>query len=192
MESGPDGVCPYAIQRGIWRDVLLAGLLATSFSARDRTLYLLYHRDCLLRFLRKRKGWVDGARAMAQVIAQFDHQEWRPELLDELAQATAESWNANRLAGPAQPAAGRADLSAWQEALQALADSLAPRLEDPAYHVDPFADHAAFPVFFKIFHGLANQIGLDPTNEAFLYHSLAGVTGEPDLRDRPVRLRPAL
>lgn len=179
FEIGPDGECPFSVQREIWREALLNGLLAAPFSARDRALYLLYHRDCLLRYLRKRKGWVEGTSAMAQVLAQLDRQKGRQELQEELASATAE-------------AAKGAEAGAWKEALRALADYVSPLLEDPAYHVDPFADHPAFPVFFKIFHGVANQIGLDATNEAFLYHSLIGVTGEADLRVRPVRLKPRL
>ena len=178
--TGPDGECPFAVQREIWREALLNGLLAASFSARDRALYLLYHRDCLLRYLRKRKGWVEGASAMGQVLAQFDRQPGRQELQEELAGAMA------------AVAPGGAETVAWKEALGALSGYVAPLLADPAYHVDPFADHPAFPVFFKIFHGVANQIGLDATNEAFLYHSLAGITAEADLRLRPVRLKPHL
>jgi hypothetical protein len=186
LESGPNGECPYSLQREIWRDTLLAGLLATPFSARERALYLLYHRDCLLRFLRKRKRWTDGTVALAQVLSQFDRQRGRPELRKELASAMAESWNLCR-----PPQLG-ADLDAWCGALRAFSEYLSPLLGDPSCHVDPFADHAAFPLFFKVFHGLANQVGLDATNEAFLYHSLVDVAGEADLCHRPVRLRPEL
>ena len=121
---------------------------------------------------------------MAQVLGQFDRQRGGPELREELALARAESWD--------RALPGEAATGAWRAGLQALGDYIAPLLADPAYHVDPFADHAAFPVYFKIFHGLANQLGLDATNEAFLYHCLTGVAGQADLRDRPVRLRPAL
>lgn len=179
IEVGADGQCPFSIQRRIWREALASGLLATPLSARDRALYALYHRDCLLRFLRKRKGWVEGAAAMAQVLAQFDRQTGRQELGEELAEAMA------------TPPRGE-DLGAWSTALKALSDHVSPLLEDPEYHLDPFADHPAFPVFFKIFHGLANQAGLDATNEAFLYHSLAHSLGETDLHGRPVRLKPNL
>lgn len=186
IESGPDGECPYSLQREIWRDALLAGLLAIPFSAHDRTLYLLYHRDCLLRYLRKKNRWATGAVAMARVLSQLERQPGRPELREELARATAERWAPH---GPPPPGT---TLDAWWGALRALSEYVLPLLDDPSYHVDPFADSAAFPLFFKVFHGLANQVGLDPLNEAFLYHSLVDVTGEADLCKRPVRLRPEL
>lgn len=174
LEAGPDGECPYAIQSEIWREAVAAGLLATSWSmrwsARERALYLLYHRDCLLRYLRKKKRWTAGANAMAQVLAQFDRQAGK--LAQEKAALAAED--------------------AWSRTLRDLGAYVSPLLEDPAFHVDPFADHPAFPVFFKVFHGLANQIGLDATNEAFLCHLLIGAAGEEDLRGRPVRLKPEL
>lgn len=187
LESGPDGECPYSIQREIWRDVLLAGLLAAPFSGRDRTLYLLYHRDCLLRFLRKRGRWSEGADAAARLISKFDQRKGLSELREELARATAEVRGPDR---PARP--GGAKLDGWRDALRALSGHVSPLLGDPSYHVDPFADHPAFPVFFKIFHGMANQVGLDAANEAFLYHTLVKVTGEADLLQRPVRLKPDL
>jgi hypothetical protein len=175
LEAGPDGECPYAIQSEIWRDAMAAGLLATSWPTRERALYLLYHRDCLLRYLRKKKRWTAGANAMAQVLAQFDRQ------------AGKLTWDMEP-AAPVPP--GMED--AWTHALRDLAARVFPLLEDPAFHVDPFADHPAFPVFFKAFHGLANQIGLDAINEALFCHLLIGVAGEQDLRGRPVRLKPEL
>lgn len=185
LEAGPDGECPFAIQSGIWRDAVAAGLLAAPWPARERVLYLLYHRDCLLRYLRKKKRWTAGASAMAQVLAKFDRQG-----------AT--------LAWPQDPVPPEMAEGAWIRALRDLAAYVSPLLADPAFHVDPFADYPAFPVFFKVFHGLANQIGLDATNEAFLCHlltgalidamtdAMTGAVGEEDLRGRPVRLKPEL
>jgi hypothetical protein len=187
LASGPDGECPFALQREIWLDALLAGLQAVPLSARDRALYLLYHRDCLLRYYRKKKRWVAGASAMAQVIARFDEQAERlEETRRELAAAVTESWSAIPL-----PRRGEG-LEAWRESLRELVEYVSPLLGDPAYHVDPFADRAVFSVLFKAFHGVANQIGLDAYNEAFLHHSLLDVGGESDLRRRPVRLKPEL
>jgi hypothetical protein len=186
LRSGGDGKCPYHLQKALWLDVLLTALRATSLSTEDRTSYLLYHRDCLLRYVRKRRRWIEGAPLMERMIARFDQQAERPDSRrGEMARAAAEAWGSS-------PLEIGACLAAWFDAVHALTLYMASISGDAADRVDPFAELPVFPALFKILHGLANQIGLDPFNEAFLYHLLVDVAGEPDLRGRPVRLRPDL
>lgn len=184
LASGPDGKCPYAIQKALWLDLIPAGLRAASLTSHDRTLYLLYHRDCLLRHLRKQRHWTDGATVMARLISRLDQRvEQQESKGQELAKAVAEAW------GTSSPDL-EGNLAACFEALRALSSYVSPFLSDSSFQVDPFAEQPLFSVLFKFFHGIANQIGLDPLNEAFLHHLLLRKAGEPELRHRPVRLRP--
>ncbi len=183
---GPDGKCPYAIQRALWLDLLLTGLRAAGLSPHDRSLYLLYHRDCLMRYLRKQRHWTDGASVMERLISRLDQRaEQQRSKRRELAKAVADVWEAS---APEL----EAGLVAWFEALRALSTYVRPLLSNLSYQVDPFAERPVFPALFKVFHGMANEIGLDPLNEAFLHHLLLSETGGPELRHRPVRLRPEL
>ena len=62
----------------------------------DRLLYLLYHRDCLLRYLRKQRHWTDGTAVMARLIARFEQRvDGLPLQGQELTQAAADSWDEN-------------------------------------------------------------------------------------------------
>jgi hypothetical protein len=183
--SGMDGKCPYPIQKALWLDLVLTGLRAVPLSSDDRLLYLLYHRDCLLRYLRKQRHWTDGAAVMARLIARFEQQVDGLALKrHELTQAAAAVWDAD------STLTSNVGLAAWFEALSALSIYVSPFLGTASYQIDPFAERPLFPVLFKVLHGMANQLGLDPLNEAFLHHLLLCGTGSQDLCRRPVRLRP--
>ncbi|HEY0511670.1 MAG TPA: lantibiotic dehydratase C-terminal domain-containing protein [Thermoanaerobaculia bacterium] len=184
LEAGQDGDCPHPLRRDLLLSGLLFGLAQLRLSDRERALYLLYHRDTLLRHLRKRKNWSASTEVMARVLAHLDLQAERDPRREELRRSVSQ----HGTAGHAWR--WQADISAWCGALRELEDYVTPWLGDPSSHVDPFAERPLFPLLFKVFHGFANQIGLDAVNEAFLLHLLAGVTAEPDLLRRPVRLRP--
>jgi hypothetical protein len=193
LRSGEQGGPRFPLQRRLLLQAIVAGLAALPLPTPDRTRYLLYHRDGLLRHLRRRKtqtlepGAVeDGPRAMARALGRFDAESERlgaergawSELMHRRWQSNAAPWDG--------------DFAAWGRALRDLFDYLDPRCAALGQPLDPFAEHPVFPLLFKAFHGFANQAGLSHLNEAFLHHFLAGLTPGGATLQRPVQLVPAL
>jgi hypothetical protein len=191
LRSDAGGQSPFGLRRALLLDALIVGIAHLSLSELDRTRYLLYHRDCLLRYLQRHKARAEapgqGPAAMARVLSRFDAELARPGARhEETAREAREQWQS----GPARVRAG-ADL-AWGRALRELSlqgARICGELEEP---LDPFADLPVFPVLFKALHGMANQAGVDPLNEAFVHHLLLSLAATGQLRRRPVRLVPDL
>lgn len=149
--SADDAASASARQRTLL-GALVAGLAAPGFMAGERIAYLRYHRDWLVRFQAGAAGEVELARAldrqadaMAAAVAQ-------------LARVTGEAWTGD--APPGTELGG---------AVAALAAHLDPSRASAA---DPFASDGRFPPLFKVFHGLANQLGLSAVHEALAHHLL--------------------
>lgn len=148
-------------------NTLVAGITATGFSADERETYAVYHRDWLLRFLvnsdeaerEMREKFDARAAAMAPVRAQAERALWQWD--EGLAPATGLE-------------------QAWRESVAALSAYAGQFRGDERYVADPFSDDPAFPAVFKVFHGFANQLGVDMLNEAMIQHVLLRVlAGEP-------------
>ena len=161
------GVPGAARQRGLLRG-LFSGLAALGFSADERAAYLAYHRDWLIRFN------VAGPDAEAEARAGFDRRvEGMASTVQQLRRVAAAHWE-----GGAVAAAGAE--GPWRDALSDLFAYLVRFRGDPAYRVDPFTDDAAFPPHFKVFHALANHLGVRMLDEAFVHHLvLRAATAEP-------------
>jgi hypothetical protein len=145
---------------------LLAGLPAVNWREQsDVTTYLEYHRDWLLRF------FIDEESAQQKMLQQFDEQIHRMingvGQLRHLAQTHHQSSSSQD---------GRT--SAWTAALADLSAFLNSFQGRPGYQVDPFTSQVSFPPLFKVFHGLANQLGLKPMEEAYV-HQLVLVALSP-------------
>jgi hypothetical protein len=185
LKSGPDGRSPHKSQQTILLKSLIAGLSALPFSPADRDLYLLYHRDVLLRAFLRRKKVINSSSNMVSLVARFDAEiERLGDQVQQLASQARLHWQEGSLPPWGQP------FAVWSQLLYALTEYVSPICRTAAYQIDPFAESPLFPPLFKAFHGLANQIGLDALNEAFAYHLLISLTGAEDLRRRPVLLRP--
>lgn len=65
----------------------------------------------------------------------------------------------------------------WHDSVSRLVSYVGVFGENPDYHLDPFAPEPFFPVLFKAFHGLANQLGLDRLNEAYAHHLMLHAIG---------------
>lgn len=154
-QAGPAGASPAARQRVLLR-ALVEGLGALNL---DRAGYLAYHRGWLLRFV------ADDAEREAAALAGFEAQAARSAAtVRQLAGVLDAAW------GPAPaPAPEPGGFGSRIAELHRYAGELA---ADPAYDVDPFAPGAAHPPLFKAFHGLANQLGVEPAAEAFVHHLL--------------------
>ncbi|WP_331025112.1 lantibiotic dehydratase C-terminal domain-containing protein [Longimicrobium sp.] len=160
--AGADGIAAAAGQRVLLK-ALVAGLAAAGFAPEHCARYLAYHRDWLLRFFAEDCQKEDEARAGLGRQAATNAATVR-----QLAGVVAAEWME---AAPAVDAAGFAGAAAR------LVEYLAGFRGNPAYDVDPFAGDEVFPPLFKVFHGLANQLGLAPANEALVHHLLISATG---------------
>ncbi len=117
---------------------------------------MAYHRDWLIRFTLL-KSQADLERA-EEAIAQFDRR----------LQAKAGQVETTRKKLTAQ---GTAD-PAWRHALAELWQYARFLCKSPNYHIDSFASDPAFACIFKVLHGLGNQLGITPLDEAFVHHLL--------------------
>lgn len=151
-----------ARQRALLRG-LIAGLAATGFTQAERTEYLAYHRDWLVRF-----STADEAGEV-QARAGLDRQVDRVDTtLRQLARMVSAEWG--------EPVERRDSVEGcWQDAIAELC-TWADGLRGTGPSPDPYTENRAFPLVFKAFHGMANQVGLDMLNEAFLHHLLLHAT----------------
>jgi hypothetical protein len=186
LEAEETGQIQYRKLQPLLLKALITGLSALPLTAEERALYLLYHRDCLLRAALKQAGSIGGPKKMAETLARFRLQiDKLGAETDRLAETARARWDAGKERWDD-------DFEAWHSALSQLAAYVTPLCGGLAYHIDPFAESPLFPGIFKAFHGFANQLGLTPLNEAFAHHLLLFVSCASELRDRPVQLKPAL
>ncbi|HLL81907.1 MAG TPA: lantibiotic dehydratase C-terminal domain-containing protein [Longimicrobium sp.] len=151
-----DGQLPAAARQRTLLKAVIAGLAEAGLSPERCAAYLAYHRDWLLRF------FAEDAEREAEVRDGLDRQvAAMAPAVEQLRTVVAGEWAPGR----------RAD-TAWNGTLAALAAYVRAFEGDPAYRVDPFAADPLFPPVFKVFHGVANQLGLSPVNEAFVHHLL--------------------
>jgi hypothetical protein len=148
-----------ARQKGLIK-ALFSGIGALRWDAGERAAYLAYHRDWLVRFS------VADPDEAAELLSRFDRRvEGMAATVEQLRRVAAAEWE-----GEARAGAG-AD-GAWRKALAALLAFLVPFRGDPRYRVDPFTDDGALPPLFKVFHAMANHLGVGMLDEAFVHHLL--------------------
>lgn len=191
LVPSPDGRYPHSGRQNALLKSVIAGISALSFPAEERILYLLYHRDCLLRHVRKQMLFDRQAASADGLTDRLLERFWR-EIesarpgFESLGAAAVRYWTAG-----VSPAWDE-DLAHWRETLGDLAGYVAPICRDRAHRIDPFAADPIFPAVFKAFHGLANQLGLTPLDEAFSYHLLLALTADGTTARQPVQMRPDL
>jgi hypothetical protein len=163
LAPGANGLLPHALRQSTLLESLISGLAALDFSAAKRADYLAYHRDWLLRSTlspsqRSENGPIE------QICQYFDAQIARMKgSLLPFQKAAEDGWNGSRET--------RSE-DGWRQSLADLLAHIASLCRDPDYHLDPFAGDPVFAPVFKVFHGLANQLGLKRTDEAFAHHLL--------------------
>lgn len=145
--------------------LLVLGLATLWPDIEQRTTYIAYHRDWLVRFPVLSSG---AGKAGAQRRLERYETALR-QMGEQFLSALGRLWSAggapedSEVAGP------------WREDLLALREYL----EKSQLRPDPFAQGATFPCIFKMLHALANQAGLNPGNEGLVYHILLRAAGEP-------------
>lgn len=155
------GEIPHRVRQSTLLKAVITGLAALGLGARAGD-YLAYHRDWLLRF------FVGDRGREAEFLARLDQRvAATPATVERLRAVAAANWS---------PADGHgdeaADHVAWRAAAARLAAYVGGFRDRPQYLTDPFADDPLFPAAFKALHGTANQLGLPPTEEAFVHHLL--------------------
>jgi hypothetical protein len=162
LRPDTSGQVSHSLRQRILLKALVAGVTTLDLGG-GPVAYLAYHRNWLLRF------FAEDEAQEGEVRDRFDAQvERMAGTVDQLRRVAA----AQPSTGVAEGRAGEPQGRDWPGTLAALHAYLAGFRGDPAYHVDPFAPDPVFPPLFKVFHGLANQLGLSPTNEAFVHHLL--------------------
>lgn len=150
------------------RQLTLWLLLVSGLALRgDRLDYLAYHRDWLIRFplLRLKASSEQGKELLKRFETICSRREGQREFLGRWTRAT---WSPGLSEAPsAEP-----QESPFVASLRELLDYLPTFAALPDARLDPFTRELAFPVLFKLFHGLANQLGLSRFDEAFACHLL--------------------
>jgi hypothetical protein len=168
LEPDATGAFPHRVRQSTLLKALIGGLAALGFPADARAQYLAYHRDWLLRFL-----FPKDPLAEMESVQKF--QQLFDERLKSMAPSLEPLWRTARVQWQAVsgPQTSLAGLDAeWRRSLADLLRYVRPFCEDPEYQLDPFAADPTFSPVFKVFHGLANQLGLNLADEAFAHHVL--------------------
>jgi hypothetical protein len=162
LRPDAEGRFPHQPRQAALLKSLLAGL--TVLPAEQRSAFLGYHRDWLLRVSLVKSGavWEQGRDLLARLNLRA---ESAGEVLSTLRRAAASQWWEPILAEDPST-------EGWRGSLSRLVSYIGAFGKDPDYHLDPFAPEPSFPILFKVFHGLANQLGLDRLNEAYAHHLL--------------------
>lgn len=148
--EGPAGLQPSARQ-GLLLRAIVPAMGALGLEREKAVEYLRYHRDWLLRF------FMEDAEKEAQAVVTFDEQ------------AAASGAAVERIRGLAEAGWGQG-ATPWETALASLAEYTRSFQGRPEHRTDPFTRDVSFPPVFKALHGLANQVGVRPLQEAYVHH----------------------
>jgi hypothetical protein len=160
LEPDAGGSLPNRVRQGALLGALIRGLSTLGFSIRERIEYLAYHRGWLLRSMLPRI-WRSEAGAVEELQRRFD--ERMAGMAGSLLPLRRALDGGGNESGPDTD---------WERSLSDLLAYISPLCRDPDYRLDPFASDPRFAPVFKVFHGLANQLGLRQVDEAFTHHLL--------------------
>lgn len=166
-----DDELPHRLRQSTLLKGLVLGLGSLGWASESRLTYLAYHRNWLLRHPALKS--TDGDATLAEAVLRFDLQARKlGTYLATLGGAVDEEWTPGAVVEGEAPAQTR-----WKRSLADLVSYAGGFRDDPDHHLDPFAPDPPFVPLFKALHGFANQIGLDPVNEAFAHHLLLRAAG---------------
>jgi len=168
LRPNSEGQFPHSPRQTALLRLVAGGLGALGWGVEKSAGYLAYHRDWLLRFTASRSN--TGSEKIRQTLAQLDHKtDQMGAALAPLREMALDAWNVRK--GEPRDSLDGTD-GGWWLALRGLQDYLDRFRGDPGYQLDPFAADVVFSPVFKVFHGSANQLGLNMLNEAFAHHLL--------------------
>src|SRR4029077_16717791 len=168
FEPGRETHIPYRRRVTALLRLFASGLQAALPSPDQRAKYILYHRDWIIRFHSLRSG--KGQEKAQKLLDMFDH---------KLSPAGAISKEIFGCLTDICSTPSDVPLVRWQAAVSQLESYW--RCSAIGLRVfGPFAPDAMFPVLFRLFHSLANGLGVTPLNEGIAYHLLlASVSALP-------------
>lgn len=173
-----DAGLPFSRRQETLRRLVGSGLEVLFPQAEERWRYVTYHRDWLVRYpLLRAGGREERAR---QTLARYEGEMKRLRIAPPVA--------SSGIASPREGAMSQRE-QAWLLSLLDLRHYLTVRVEDAALKLDPFARAPFFPVLFKLFHGVANALGINALNEGLAYHQLLR-TAKPASPRMPFSLLP--
>jgi hypothetical protein len=150
---------PPAARQQFLSTSLIAGLRALGFTgSQSAAEYLRYHRDWLLRF------FIAESAEERRMLSQFNALAVRDHRIVEKLSADLAGYQADNT--------HHVERNLWSAALSELAGYMAGFSGRADYLIDPFASDVSFAPVFKVFHGLANQAGVLPLQEAYVHHLL--------------------
>lgn len=166
------GVPAHGARQAALLEILLRGLAPLAAEPAKVRAYLAFHRDWIVRYpvLVTRKG----PRKARAVFTLLGRQLAGIGLAtrDGLRRRAEELWTAWPSSAPESAE------SRFSESLDRLGRSLLPLSNRRDLALDPFAHGPLFPIFFKVFHLAANQLGVGFLDEAFAHHLLLASLGE--------------
>jgi Lantibiotic biosynthesis dehydratase C-term len=165
---------PHGARQSLLLRAVAAGLSAAFPEASARHAYLAFHRDWIVRYpvLFARRG---SAKA-EEILALLDRgvSQLGNAALAQVGEMMVQASTANC------PDAGTGNChAAWRRSLADLRTYLAAIDDVPYFASDPFAEGPLFPALFKVFHQLANQLGVKTLDEGLAYHLLLRATEAP-------------
>ena len=164
---------PFGRRQVVLWGLVLTGLQALALSAEQRSSYLRYHRDWLMRFPLMQQP--DRDERMARLREHFDRRVAAMEgALESLRSAMGEPPEAG--AEPAVPADADESERRWFQAIRTVHRVVLPLREGWDPRLDPWAERPEHAPLFKLFHIAANPLGLTLPEEAFTYHLLLRAT----------------
>jgi hypothetical protein len=160
-----EGRITHGSRRITFVSALVAGLSVLGLPFGKRYAYLAYHRDSLLREI---VALGPGSAGLQKTVSFLDTRaEAFTAALQGLRRMIAEEWT-----GGVEPQPAPAELGSWQRSLSGLHEYFGRLRGVAADQLDRWAAEPGFVPLFKVCHGLANQAGMTPADEAFWCHLL--------------------
>ena len=167
FELDETGHLPHRRRQALLLKVLTAGLPAL-FAGEELRRYAVYHRDWLVR---------------ARSLASRGGMEKARQILEQYASEAARI-GPSSLTGIPALLQGAEPPGLWErEWRRSLVAFRAYVQEIQAPDPDPFVPGPLYPSLFKVFHCVANQLGLTPLNEGLTWHLLLNAVAGSENRD---------
>jgi hypothetical protein len=160
FEADNGGALPRQKRQNTLLSLVASGTAALWESSEDQAGYLNYHRDWLIRtpvlkmWLGEKKAW--------EILERYEAAAAQLDGVTIQALQTAFRGRLDEKAhGP---------LVAWAQALAELRDYVQRFAGRPEYAFDPISKGPVLPTVFKVFHCMANQLGLNALHEGLVHH----------------------
>jgi hypothetical protein len=160
LEVEAGGAYPHQKRQAVLLSLITHGAAALWKSQEDQASYFNYHRNWLIR-IPVLKMWLGESKGR-EILKRYE------ATAAKLDGATAEVLKSALRGRPDEKTEG--PMAAWAHALASLCDHVQRFAGRPEYAFDPVSEGPLFPTVFKVFHCMANQLGLNTLNEGLAHH----------------------